>query len=388
MVGFIFGIIALLAGIIGGIVCIAYKITKKKEEYALDENGNRIPTSFGYKTVIKETTTRPYKKYGSLTIAGGVFLGVLLTFFGCMASVTTGNTGVVTTFGKVENYTLEAGFHVKAPWHTVTEMDNRVQKTTVELSCFSSDIQEVSMKYTLNYQIDKANAQEIYRTVGKNYYTTIVEPNISEAVKVATAKYTAEQLVQTRSNLANDIETLLETNLNAYNIKVSSTAIEDMDFTDAFTTAVENKQVAEQKKKQAEIEQAQALAQAENDKKIAMTNAEAAAEVAKIQAEADMEVAKIAADSAEYQGKKEAAIALQRLASINGWTVAFDEETGLNKLYKPDGAEVTNEELKEGAKRLIEYYYTQQWDGSLPETVLGDGSNTLIGIGSSTKQND
>jgi len=298
-----------------------------------------------------------------------------------MASVSTGNTGVVTTFGKVENYTLEAGFHLKAPWHTVTEMDNRVQKTTVELSCFSSDIQEVSMKYTLNYQIDKANAQEIYRTVGVNYYATIVEPNIAEAVKVATAQYTAEQLVQTRSNLAKDIETLLEENLGRFNIKVSSTAIEDMDFTDAFTNAVEAKQVAEQKKKQAEIEQAQALAQAENDKKIAETNAKANAEVAKIQAEADMEVAKIAADSAEYQGKKEAAIALQRLASINGWTVVMDEETGLNKLYKPDGSEVNEEELKAGAERLIEYYYTQQWDGKLPETVLGSDDNLLIGVG-------
>jgi regulator of protease activity HflC (stomatin/prohibitin superfamily) len=262
-------------------------------------------------------------------------------------------------------------------------MDNRVQKTTVELSCFSADIQEVSMKYTLNYQIDKANAQEIYRTVGVKYYATIVEPNIAEAVKVATAKYTAEQLVQTRSNLAKDIEALLEENLGRYNIKVSSTAIEDMDFTDAFTNAVEAKQVAEQKKKQAEIEQAQALAQAENDKKIAETNAKANAEVAKIQANADKEVAQIAADSAEYQGKKEAAIALQRLASINGWTVITETVDGkeIHVLYKADGSKVTAQELEAGAKRLIEYYYTQQWDGKLPETMLGDGSNTLIGLG-------
>ena len=381
MVGFIFGILALLAGIIGGIACIAYKKTTTKEEYVLDENGNRSSIGVGYRTVSKEIIIHPYKKGGLLVIVGGIFLGVLLTFFGCIASVTTGNTGVVTTFGKVENYTLEAGFHLKAPWHTVTEMDNRVQKTTVELSCFSSDIQEVSMKYTLNYQIDKANAQEIYKTIGKDYYATIIEPNIAEAVKVATAKYTAEQLVQTRSDLAKDIEALLTVSLSNYNIKLASTAIEDMDFTDAFTNAVEAKQVAEQKKKQAEIEQAQALAQAENDRKIAETNAKANAEVAKIKAEADMEVAKIGADSAEYQGKKEAAIALQRLASINGWTVVFDDESGLNKLYKPDGSEVTSEELKEGAQRLIEYYYSQQWDGSLPGTMLGDGTDTLIGIG-------
>ena len=386
MVGFIFGIIFLLAGIVVA-VCFA---TQKKEietkEYVYDEEGNRVKTAWGeYKYTVKTKVDRPYKKYSVLTAIAGVFLGILLTFFGCITSVDTGKTGVVTTFGKVENYTLEAGFHLKAPWHSVTEMDNRVQKTTVELSCFSSDIQEVSMKYTLNYQIDKANAQEIYRTVGVDYYTTIVEPNIAEAVKVATAHYTAEQLVQTRSDLARDIEMLLEENLGKYNIKVSSTAIEDMDFTDAFTNAVEAKQVAEQKKKQAEIEQAQALAQAENDKKIAETNAKSAAEVAKIQAEADAEVAKIAANSAEYQGQKEAAIALQRLASINGWIVKtekIDENTTKYTVCYADGTAVTPEDLKIGTQRLIEYYYTQAWDGQLPDTFVGEGDVSSIIIGS------
>lgn len=372
MVGFIFGIITLIAGIIVSICFMGYKTEKANGDYVTDAYGN---------TVKKRVEVKPLKKYSGIAFIVSIAFGVLFTLFGCFASVSTGNTGVVTTFGKVENYTLEAGFHFKAPWHSVTEMDNRIQKSTITLSCFSSDIQEVSMIYTLNYQIDKSNAQEIYKTVGVNYYTTIIEPNIAEAVKVATAKYTAEQLVQTRSNLAQDIETLLEENLGNYNIKVSSTAIEDMDFTDAFTNAVEAKQVAEQKKKQAEIEQAQALAQAENDKKIAETNAKANAEVAKIQAEADMEVAKIGADSAEYQGRKEASIALQRLASINGWTVETDEQTGLNKLYKPDGSEVTAEELAKGAENLIQYYYSQQWDGKLPETMLGQDSNTLIGLG-------
>ena len=345
MVGFIFGIITLIVGIIMGIAIIC-------------AGGRNSGIAFGL----------------------GVFLCVLFTFLGCMSSVTTGNTGVVTTFGKVEDYTLEAGFHLKAPWNKVIEMDNRVQKSTVNMSCFSSDIQEVTMSYTINYQIDKANAQEIYKTIGVDYYTTIIEPTVFESVKVATARYTAEQLVQTRSTLAADIEIILSESLSKYNIKIASTAIEDMDFTDAFTNAVEAKQVAEQKKKQAEIEQAQELAQAENDKKIAETNAKANAEVSKIQAEADMEVAKIGADSAEYQGKKEASIALQRLASINGWTVVLDEETGLNTLYKADGTKVTDEELKIGAANLIQYYYIQQWDGKLPETMLGDESNTLLDI--------
>ena len=381
MAGLIFGIIILIAGIITGIVMMMYTCTERVEEYTLDEDGNRIKDRWGdYQTHNVNKQTKPLKKFSVFSFAGGAILCALLTFLGCTSSVTTGNTGVVTTFGRVEDYTFEAGFHLKAPWNKVIEMDNRVQKSTISMACFSSDIQEVTMSYAINYQIDKANAQEIYRTIGKDYYTTIIEPNVFEAVKVATAQYTAEQLVQTRSSLAADIEAILSESLGRYNIKVASTAIEDMDFTDAFTAAVEAKQVAEQKKKQAEIEQAQALAQAENDRKIAETNAKANAEVAKIQAEADMEVAKIAADSAEYQGKKEGAIALQRLASINGWTVVLDNETGLNTLYKADGTEVTDEELKVGAANLIQYYYIQQWDGKLPETMLGDESNTLLDI--------
>lgn len=370
MVLFIIGIALLVIGVSVGFVLLGYK-TNKETYY----------TEYGTKKERQtETTKKPLKKFSPIAFIGGVVLCIVLVSVSSVASVSTGHTGVVTTFGKVESQTLEAGFHIKAPWNKVIEMDNRVQKSTTEMNCFSSDIQEVNMVYTVNYLIDKTNAQELYRTVGKEYYSTIVEPSVREAVKVATAKYTAEQLVQTRSDLARDIENLLKESLAKYNICVSSTAIEDMDFTDAFTNAVEAKQVAEQKKKQAEIEQAQQLAQAENDRKIAETNAKAEAEVAKIKAEADKEVAKIGADSAEYQGKKEGSIAFQRLASINGWTVSLDEETGLNKLYKPNGEEVTSEELKVGAERLIEYYYTQQWNGELPDTVLGETTDTLIGI--------
>jgi hypothetical protein len=58
----------------------------------------------------------------------------------------------------------------------------------------------------------------------------------------------------------------------------------------------------------------------------------------------------------------------------------LDDETGLNTLYKADGTIVTDEELKIGAANLIQYYYIQQWNGSLPETMLGDDSNTLLDI--------
>ena len=393
MVGFVFGIIFILAGIIVAVCFTKYKTEVSTKEYVVDDEGNRVRDSWGdYKYTTKTEMGTPFKKFSMLVLTAGVILGLLLTFFGCISSVDTGHVGIVRTFGRVEDYTFDAGFHLKAPWQSVTKMDNRVQKTTIELPCFSSDIQEVNTTYTVNYQISKTNAQNLYRDVGTGYLETVVNPTIQETVKTIIAKYTAEDLIAKRAEVAAEIEALLTTNLARYNIDVSSTAIENMDFTDSFTAAVEAKAVAAQQKLQAQIEQErltmeamqaaeraklEAAAQAEVDK----TKANAAKEIAEIQAEADRIVAQIGADSAEYQGKKEAAIALQRLASINGWTVVTNEETGIHELYKANGDKVTDEELAIGAQRLIEYYYTQSWDGKLPDTFVGDEdvSNIILG---------
>ena len=60
-------------------------------------------------------------------------------------------------------------------------------RQSIDLMCFSSDIQEVSMTYTINYQISKADAMTIYSTIGINYYETVVIPCITESVKTVTA---------------------------------------------------------------------------------------------------------------------------------------------------------------------------------------------------------
>lgn len=385
MAGLIFGIIFILAGIFIAIACAKYTT----QNYQVDERGNYVYDSNQNRVI---ETKYPFKKWISLVLVVAMLLGVIVIGLGCIASVDTGHVGIVRTFGKVEDYTFDSGMHFKAPWNSIVHMDNRVQKTTIELPCFSSDIQEVTTVYTVNYQISKTNAQNLYRDVGTNYLETVVNPTIQETVKTIIAKYQAEALISDRATVAVEIENLLRTNLQKYNIDVASTAIENMDFTDSFTAAVEAKAVAAQNKLQAQIEQdrmtmeaqqaaerakIEAAAKAEVDK---MT-ATAQKEIAEIQAEADRLVAEIGADSAEYQGKKEAAIALQRLASINGWTVVHNEETGINELYKANGDKVTDEELLAGAQRLIEYYYTQTWNGQLPDTFVGDGdvSNIIIG---------
>lgn len=268
--------------------------------------------------------------------------GLVICLLGCIKTVPTGSTGIVTTFGRIENITLDAGIHFMAPWKKVVNMDNRTQKQSIEMQCFSSDIQEVSVIYTVNYQINKANAQEIYRTIGKEYFDKIVMPKALEAVKSVFAKYTAEALVASRAGLSKEIEAVLVDDLSKQNIQITATSIENIDFTDAFTNAVEAKQVAEQNKLKAQTEQAQATLEAQAQAERQVIKAQADADASILAAKADAEVAKISSDSALYQGEKEASI-LQRV--------------GEQLAKYPD---------------LVKYKYIEGWDGKMPQTILGN----------------
>ena len=282
-----------------------------------------------------------------LTIPLVIFIAFAL--MGCIKTVPTGSTGIVTTFGRIENTTLDAGIHFMAPWQKVVKMDNRTQKQSIEMQCFSSDIQEVSVIYTVNYQINKANAQEIYRTIGTEYFDKIVMPKALESVKAIFAKYTAEDLIASRSKLSKEIEAILVDDLAAQNIQITATSIENIDFTDAFTDAVEAKQVAEQNKLKAQTEQAQQTLEAKAAAERQVVQAQADADASIIAAQADAEVAKISADSSLYQGEKEATI-LQRVG-----------------------------EQLERYPNLTKYKYYEKWDGKLPTTTLGN-SDVIMNI--------
>ena len=82
MVGFIFGIIFLIAGIVTAVCLANYKQIKQTEEYVLDENGERVRAAYGgYRTTTKETVTKPLAKFSVVSAVAGVFLAILLTFF-------------------------------------------------------------------------------------------------------------------------------------------------------------------------------------------------------------------------------------------------------------------------------------------------------------------
>ena len=263
---------------------------------------------------------------------------LLLAVFTCTATVETGYTGIVTTFGRVEDWTMEAGLHLKTPFQQIITMDNREQKSSFVTEAFSSDIQQVNITGSINYAINKATAMNLFKEVGTDYFNKLVYPRMLEITKGVFSKYTAENLVANRQKLSESIRDGLYEELNSYGINVISLSIENIDFTDAFTDAVEAKQVAAQKKLQAEIEQSQLTMETQQQAERQRINAEAAANVAKINADADAYAVKVRSEA----------------------------EAEANKMI---AASLTDP--------LIQLNEIRAWNGQLPQYVAGSDSSTL-----------
>ena len=271
-------------------------------------------------------------------IAGIVIVVALIAFVTCTATVETGYTGIVTTFGKVEDVTLEAGLHFKSPFQQIIAMDNREQKTSFTTEAFSSDIQQVDITGSINYAINKSTAMNLFKEVGTDYFNKLVYPRMLEITKGVFSKYSAENLVANREKLSQNIRDGLFEELKDYGINVISLSIENLDFTDAFTDAVEAKQVAAQRKLQAEIEQAQMTMETQQQAERQRINAEAAANVAKINADADAYATKVRSE-AEAEANKKIAESL--------------------------------------TENLIKFNEIKNWDGKLPTFMAGEGTSTI-----------
>ena len=309
--------------------------------FALGFQGKSIVNEKGQTVIRRVWRTRPAQLLALVVLLVAVALS-------CVTVVPTGYTGILTTFGRVENRTISAGAHLILPWQEVVKMDNRTQKVQIQTEAFSSDIQQVNLQLSVNYCIDQETAQELYRTVGTRYYENVMYPRILENTKAVFSRYSAENLIARRNDLSDMIAESTSEDMRRYGITIVSIAIEDIDFTDAFTAAVEAKQVAAQNKLTAETEQAQKTMEEEATAKRAVIAANAEAEKAVIAANAELEVVKVQAEAALYAGEKEAE---------------------MNKRI--------SESLTDG---LIDYYWIKQWNGELPSTVLGEGGSYMLNL--------
>lgn len=257
-------------------------------------------------------------------IVGGVILVIaLIIFFASTTIVPTGHIGVVTLYSKVQDTYLDAGFHFVKPFvEDVHDVDIRTQKYSNTVEGSAKDLQIVNITMSINYQIKADKVSKLYAEVGANYTEVILNPALQSSLKASIAKFTAEEMVTKRGEVAATITEELNARLEEYFI-ISAVNLENIGFTDEYNKAIEAKTTNEQK---AQAEKAQLeIIKVQNEQKI--NTAEAEAKVRELQSQS-----------------------------------------------------VTDKSLEQ-LRLEIQRELIQKWNGQFPSTMLGDNPNMLFNLG-------
>lgn len=211
---------------------------------------------------------------------------IVVSLTGC-TQVNAGHLGVVTKWGAIQPDPLPEGIYFRMPIQTqIINISARVHKIGAISTASSKDLQVVSTKIVLNYRLNPTNIVEVFRNVGTRLVVegTIIDPALQEAVKKATAQYTAEELITRRQDVKESIQEAITKTLKKSDVVVTEVSITDFQFDSQYQQAVESKQVAEQRALTAKNDLARIKVEAEQVEAQAM--GEAKAMLAKAEAEA------------------------------------------------------------------------------------------------------
>jgi len=192
---------------------------------------------------------------------------LFLVFFTLISSFTTirsGEVGLRVRFGKIIDSNLDEGLNFKLPYiENIVKVNIKVQKVEIATVSSSKDLQTITTQLAINYKVNKESAVSLYKTVGNNYEQTILIPAIQESIKSVMSRYTAEQTITMRNEVSDNSLKEIQAKVEKYGITIEDFNILDLNFSEAYSQAIEEKQVAEQKVLTAQQELEKAKVEAE-----------------------------------------------------------------------------------------------------------------------------
>ncbi len=166
--------------------------------------------------------------------------------------VPPGEVAIKTRLGSIVDSYSE-GLNFKLPLlESITRFSIQIQRADIKTQAFSKDLQTMNAHLVVNHRIQKETVISVFRNLGPSYVTNIVDPSVQEVFKAIAARYSAEKIISERNQLVEEINVEVKERLNRKEIIVTDISVTDLDFTDQFLKAVEDKQVAEQQAKMSE----------------------------------------------------------------------------------------------------------------------------------------
>ena len=223
------------------------------------------------------------KKQRKIGVIGLLLGALLLVMFVCVPfsfyTVDTGEVVVVKNLGVVKEVRQAGTYHDFWMTNSRTPYDAKVQTIPVSTAAYSSDAQTMTIEMNLQYQIYPDKVVEITSHYGSlEALQTRVESVAIERIKSVMSSYKAMDIIAKRAEMPALAEEAIRAAVDEdFYIKITTVAITNIDFSDAFEKAVEDKMIAEQAKLKADYENETKLAKAKADAEAKITTAEAEA---------------------------------------------------------------------------------------------------------------
>ena len=181
---------------------------------------------------------------------------------------------------------------------------------------YTSDVQTAELEYTFTYDLNPESVHILYETVGQDYEAKKLIPVLNDVLKDVIGRWQAQDLVANRDKARVDIVAGLQNRLDKRFFQNITFQFINIDYSEKFEGAIEDKVIAEQKAQEA----------VNNTKRI----------------------------------KEEA------------------EQKVISAKAEAEAMEIKSEALSKN-KGLTEYEAVQKWDGKLPQYMLG-GATPFINL--------
>ena len=260
-------------------------------------------------------------------------------------TVNTGEIAVVKHLGKI-THVRNTGTNFDL-WfvNSYTKYDTKVQNVDIATMSYSSDAQTMDVSMTLQYQIMSDKVIDIATQYGSlEALQSRIQSIAIEKTKAVLSSYKAMDIIADRAAISPAVETAIKDAIgDEYFVNVNTVVLTNIDFSDAFEQAVEEKMIAEQSKLKADYENQKKVAQAEAEAEAKLKAAEAEIKIAEAEAEAKL----IAANAeAEANGIIAESLTPEILDKIlaDAWDGELPEAVGSGEYILPSDIFDTEEE--------------------------------------------
>lgn len=257
---------------------------------------------------------------GIISIIVSVLCFIAIPF--SIYTVDTGEVAVVKYLGQANNVRQAGTYFDFWITNTIQKYDTKTQTISISTSTYSSDAQTMDVQMTVQYKILSDKSIKIAEQYGSlNALQSRIESVAIEKTKAVLSAHKAMNIIADRASMSPLVEESIKKAIDEkFYVDIQTVAMTNIDFSDAFEKAVEEKMIAEQQLLKANYE---------NETKIAKAKADAEAKV--VQAEA---------------------------------------EAKANDLLE-----------KSLTDKILRQMYIEKWNGQLPDTVAGDAATMLIPVG-------